>query len=649
MCQISPPYETFDGSTSCELRAFSSLIVYGHGRRDVLNSRKPQGLRATVLLGVVCVRESNFKESWAAKGFIALDTGNQTIGQREFKPRKVDQSLADFEILKSWMKFCQEHHGKQCAFQERDMKPLWLIDCHTRKIFATRTKEKYAALSYVWGKPIPSSYDFGMESLPESLPRTIEDAMRTTILIGLRYLWVDRYCIPQNDNEERHIQISQMDRVYRSAEITIIAAARDGPTYGLPGMGSAMRTPQQTIQTSAGMLISTLPDGKFAIEESLWNTRGWTYQEAILSRRRLVFTRHQIYFQCNGMHCCESIEKPLDILHVKTQQKLRAWNGDGPFVATGLGSHPWEILHRIAEYSKRELTYESDVLNAVTGILSEFKRMKRPVYHHFGVPSLPPVLNTQTIGKAFGKLVSLKTLPNNSDHGLATGLCWYLERPSARRAKFPSWSWTGWTGWTGHVAKPTQDHLQYYFGFQEGHLDVKIWVELEDGSVRRWQDEVMITESIIGHQHSQYLHLEVNTIMIQRIVETSQINRSNLAENPSFAVEKEPRFHAEIAVNDTQQEQLTVRCELTLTHEVAQESTLYQRPCNESWCGILFGCQYLEPKRARSRGAFVMVIDYIDGYWERIGHLNIVDIEIHWENKASRLSFSVSKQIIRLG
>ena len=311
------------------------------------------------------------------------------------------------------------------------------------------------------------------------------------------------------------------------------------------------------------------------------------------------------------MYYRESIEKPLHILHVKTQQKLRAWNGDGLFVVTGLGSYRWEVLHRIAEFSRREITYDSDVLNAMIGILNEFKRMKQPVYHHFGVPSLPPILNTQTIGKAFGKLVSLIALPNNPDQGFATGLCWYLERPLARRAKFPSWSWTGWTG---NVAKPTQGHLQYYFGFPEEHLDVKIWIELEDGSVRRWQDELMVVRSISSPQYSQHLRLEVNTVTIQRILDTSQIRVSSLTEIPSPAVHMEPRFDAEIVVNDLQQKELTIRFELTLTHKVERESRLYHRLCTQLWSGILFGCQHLEPKNTRSRGAFVMVVDDVCGH-----------------------------------
>ncbi|KAF2187979.1 hypothetical protein K469DRAFT_568100, partial [Zopfia rhizophila CBS 207.26] len=29
-----------------------------------------------------------------------------------------------------------------------------------------------------------------------------------------------------------------------------------------------------------------------------WNKRGWSYQERLLSRRCLIFTTYQVYFQC---------------------------------------------------------------------------------------------------------------------------------------------------------------------------------------------------------------------------------------------------------------------------------------------------------------------------------------------------------------
>jgi hypothetical protein len=646
MRAIAPTLKWTNEMAVYELRAFSAFMAYGFGRRDVSNPRIPRGLKDTVLLGVVRRAERNLQHSWAETGFIAQDMSHKSEEQGQFRPRKVDPGSVDFDIINSWIKFCQENHRKQCELSgSREIQNLRLIDCRARRIVHAEKNQKYAALSYVWGRPTLIGLDVASESLHEKLPCTIEDAIRTTTLVGLEYLWIDRYCISQENKEERHTQISQMDSVYQNAEVTIIAAAGDDPTHGLPGMGSAMRVPQQSIQTSTGVLRSTLPDGKFAVEESLWNTRGWTYQEAILSRRRLVFTKYQIYFQCNGMHCCESIHKPLGILHVRNRQRMRAWNGDGPFNAGGLGTHPWQVLDRIAEFSKRRLTYESDVLNAMTGILNAFRSMRRPVFHHFGVPSLPPVLNTQKIGVAFGKLISLITLPTNPDHGLATGLCWFLEKPSKRRAGFPSWSWIGWMG---HVSKPNHDRLQYYFGFPEGHLDVKIWIELEDGTIRRWLDHVTIEIHDRPH-YAQYLYLEIYTIRIRFILASDEISGNDLVGCTPSSVNAETRFNAEIVVNNPEQEELVVYCQLILTREVAQGSCLHHRLCTESWNGILFGRPHLEPKDSRSRGGFVMVIDFLDGFWERIGHLNLADIESNWCHQARQLSIPVKKQTIRLG
>jgi hypothetical protein len=51
------------------------------------------------------------------------------------------------------------------------------------------------------------------------------------------------------------------------------------------------------------------------IKGSLWNTRGWTFQ-GLSSRRRLVFTGSEVYFQCQSMHFMERISLPLEELHI---------------------------------------------------------------------------------------------------------------------------------------------------------------------------------------------------------------------------------------------------------------------------------------------------------------------------------------------
>jgi len=73
--------------------------------------------------------------------------------------------------------------------------------------------------------------------MPRQLPNTIEDAISVTQQLGFRYLWIDRYCINQQDKTHATQQIEQMGSIYRNSEITIIAACGKDPSHGLPGIG----------------------------------------------------------------------------------------------------------------------------------------------------------------------------------------------------------------------------------------------------------------------------------------------------------------------------------------------------------------------------------------------------------------------------
>jgi hypothetical protein len=78
----------------------------------------------------------------------------------------------------------------------------YLIECQTRTLVPAED-HPYVALSYVWG-PIHGIFKFtdDSEQLPTKLPRTIEDAITVTQKLDFRYLWVDRYCINQQPDEE---------------------------------------------------------------------------------------------------------------------------------------------------------------------------------------------------------------------------------------------------------------------------------------------------------------------------------------------------------------------------------------------------------------------------------------------------------------
>lgn len=209
--------------------------------------------------------------------------------------RLLKEDSIDFDVVQGWLQFCQDQHTKTCCLQKSSNIPsLKLLDCETRSIVPA-LNHKYLTLSYLWG-PTQKDCDLSrnLEPPPGNLPDTIEDAIAVTQRLGFRYLWIDRYCIDQ-ESAEAHTQLQQMDLVYQNSELTLIAAAGNDPSYGLPGVRRRHRSLQPRARIGKHFLVSTLEDPRLCIKRSTWMSRGWTYQEGLLSRRRLIFTDQQVY------------------------------------------------------------------------------------------------------------------------------------------------------------------------------------------------------------------------------------------------------------------------------------------------------------------------------------------------------------------
>ncbi|KAK4211612.1 hypothetical protein QBC37DRAFT_319890, partial [Rhypophila decipiens] len=170
-----------------------------------------------------------------------------------------------------------------------------------------------------------------------------------------------------------------------------------------------------------------LPSREHAVEPSVWSTRGWTYQEAHLSRRCLYFTDHQVYFVCPTT---ESIEA---VLHTEKQT---------PILPPLIRRETWSIsmlVHHIEVYSRRELTYEVDRLNAFRGLLS---RSGFASYH--GLPLYTPPFRGLDAPTS-----------RNFDFAFARGLFWQPPGPDRKAVfrepwrGFPRWSWVASGGDVG--------------------------------------------------------------------------------------------------------------------------------------------------------------------------------------------------------
>ena len=204
--------------------------------------------------------------------------------------RLVSRESFDVSHMSSCLNYCVANHGTNCNLQgTRPLNGLRVIDCETRTIITAPPSCQYVALSYVWGlsredNPAETT-DMANVTTLDGCPKTINDAMAVTKKFNKKYLWVDRYCINQSDEVEVVSQVSQMDLIYTNAYLCIIAAAGDGPNHGLPGVNGTLRTQQPTLAVGKYVLASTLNHPKRALDASKWASRGWTYQEGILSKR----------------------------------------------------------------------------------------------------------------------------------------------------------------------------------------------------------------------------------------------------------------------------------------------------------------------------------------------------------------------------
>ncbi|OPB45444.1 hypothetical protein A0O28_0076540 [Trichoderma guizhouense] len=387
---------------------------------------------------------NKFRRVIQLSGYAALQQLNQQ--QAVPLPLKVVPPVFDLSTFQHWFGYCKSNHMSLCLSPKSDLCDTRVIDCQEQSIIEHEPgMMPYVALSYVWGQPQEQREMGDGKQLPAELPLLIRDAMAVTRAMGFRYLWVDRYCIDQNNSTVEHGQIRQMDAIYSNAEVTIIAAAGQDENYGLSGVGRH-RPATQMVHIGDVAVVWTLKDPQAAIKSSKWSTRGWTFQEAILSRRRLVFTEQQVYFECNAMNIFESLDIPLDGLHIedrsKSHQDLRCGifgrNRQDEFGGSILEEKgPNKVFGRylsnVEEYSARKLTYAEDSLNAFRGIAQQFWYRKHAVYNIWGMAyRMAPEKRTSS----FVQSLTWRHAKN----------CWDLLQSPQRRPQFPSWSWAGWEG-----------------------------------------------------------------------------------------------------------------------------------------------------------------------------------------------------------
>jgi hypothetical protein len=423
------------------------------------------------------------------------------------------------ELLQSWINYCIDWH-QECGRRELalvfpESVGILLIDVKRMCLVNAATKFRYLALSYVWGRVRQFNTtaahledllkENSLEKVKSEIPNVIQDAIYLSRCLGEDYLWVDSLCIVQDDPLIKHKQLALMAEIYNSATVTIIACAgcdadaklfesrlpqehikprdlyRIGErrvTYRLnfsPGERADLSDYEHQYYTGLRRpeAIESLIE---RIAKFHYSQRGWTYQERLLSRRKLYFLEDEVIFHCR--QDCFTEKGGDDVICVlpagyastmaltaqaneivnaaERAQKRHKGHGSewplemvsyiqnmefGPLVSFSwdVGFHFWS--NTVRDYSGKQFTFNNDISDACTGILHAFEG-----YSHWpileGMPE--PVLDLALL---WTPLTTMKRrLPVMSD--------------DIKPLQFPSWSWLSWEGAITFDLTGNENHLE---------------------------------------------------------------------------------------------------------------------------------------------------------------------------------------------
>jgi hypothetical protein len=346
--------------------------------------------------------------------------------------------------IQSWIKECVGAH-KGCRSQTQDQSasficPKRLLDLNNGTLILREDlgqKLSYACLSHCWGKinivktTTQTIGQFKTGVPLDRLSKTFRDAVDICRSLGILYLWIDSLCIIQDCDKDWKEQAAQMADIYQYSFLTIAATKSSDGSQGCFSETSHQYVAKlvpgfQDIYVRRDLPL--FPNHWTQLEKNdsypLLN-RAWIYQEMRLSPRVLHFCNEEVIWVCRTSQRSESGCNDMDYNDGKSFK---------PALFGCVSDEPREkghvIWHRtVQEYSRLNITFESDKTIALAGIAQRTQRTRPDDRYLAGIweKHLPLDL-----------LWMVWPTPN-------------VKKP--RLARYPSWSWASVKSqvmWDGH-------------------------------------------------------------------------------------------------------------------------------------------------------------------------------------------------------
>ena len=319
-------------------------------------------------------------------------------------PAQLEQdNTSNFALLstlkngRSWIKECMMVHT-ECQVKNKFV-PTRLIDVglpegpdnlkliETRQSGTSNSVEveygQYATLSHCWGQSehITTKTDTLEKRkagiLFHELNRTFQDAVLVTRALGIRYVWIDSLCIIQGSESDWQKESSLMGSVYSGGTINIAAdAAEDGDQGFLSKKIPTCFPYTLPDKQSHGVLHMKTSKRKRWVEYSgNLRKRAWVLQEYTLSPCSIRYGMNGITWECR---CGCRYDSEVIMEENQFRQDMRALKTlplqirtVSPSSAANQTSEVMALWRKLViEYSRKDLTFEEDVLPALSGLAS---------------------------------------------------------------------------------------------------------------------------------------------------------------------------------------------------------------------------------------------------------------------------------------
>jgi hypothetical protein len=271
-------------------------------------------------------------------GQLHTKDGKQALPWEWFNIITRTQGTINLENLKFCLSECETRHRTTCTegmpfHGKKATTPILLVDVETQSLVEMDTNARYLCLSYHWNTSVDTMFlatsrnvaalkaPGGLKPYLSSVARTVQDAMDVVKGIGERFLWVDTLGVLQDDETLIAAQINNMHLIYSSSLATIIDMCGSSAHDGLFGVRQNTRpSPCALLDTGPYRICCRPADLDSISANHRYESRGWTYQERLLSKRCLVFTDNEVHFICPAGGARESlngqsknVQRPFDV------------------------------------------------------------------------------------------------------------------------------------------------------------------------------------------------------------------------------------------------------------------------------------------------------------------------------------------------